>query len=116
MEDENDIIIKRIQEIRNDHSLSVQKFAEKIGVAKSTCYRWERGDIRTLKTEYIKKMSDIFNVSPLWLIGDNVPKEKETESHRSKRAKISNALYKVKEGDLDKLLVIVSAFVGEELK
>ncbi len=110
------VIASRVCEVLDESGLNVTQMAKLLGVDRSTIYSWRKGEVKSMKSTMITKISDSFNVSIPWLLGENVPKEKETESHRSKRSKISDALYKVKESDLDKLLVIVSAFVGEELK
>lgn len=112
MEEEIQVIVERIKEIRNDNGLSITKFASRIGVNTSTCARWENGYISSLKTEYIKKISDVFNVSAMWLMGANVPKEKESAEHADLRNKISDELTFASTEDLKAIQKFIDTFTN----
>lgn len=63
------IISKRIVELRRNHSLTQQQFAEKIGVSKQTVSNWENA-IKFPRMELLEKIAQIFNVNKSDLISD----------------------------------------------
>lgn len=108
---EDNLMIERIKECMDEHGDTMASLAKKVGVSRAAVLKWMRGEVQNIKLPIIKKMATMYAVSPLWLIGDHVPKYPETESHASKRNMISDMLVNVKESDLDRLLVITEAFV-----
>lgn len=98
------LAIERIKELRTTNNLSYVKFAQMIGVHRTSIYRWEEGDVSSLKSTVIQKIADVFDVNPLWVMGLDVPKEKESDVHESKRKEISNILYKLTDSQLDNLI------------
>lgn len=57
----------KLNQLRNKEKLSQQEVADFIGVSRSTYNSWE-SDQASYKVEYISKLSEIFNVSPLDLM------------------------------------------------
>ena len=59
---------QRIREKREAMGWSVEDLAEKIGVARQTIYKWERGSVKNIDRDYIGKMAKLFHVEPDWLM------------------------------------------------
>lgn len=102
---------KRILQLRKENGMSMEEFGKKVGVAKSTVFRWESGDIDTMKNDQIKKIAEVFHVSPLWLIGVDVPKEPQTSKEKEIIRSISDKLLWLKKKDLEKLDKFIDEFL-----
>lgn len=102
---------QRIKECIEEAGETPTELAKLLGVNRATVYRWINGSTSNMKTTMISALARRYEVSPSWLMGYDVPKYPETESHANKRNLISDMLINVKESDLDRLLVIVKAFV-----
>lgn len=61
---------QRIKEIRMAHGYSQRDLAEKIGVSSSTVAMWET-DKRAPRTKALKRLSELFNVSPMYILGES---------------------------------------------
>ena len=59
----------RIRQKRQQFNITQEKFAELLGVTCKTVYRWEK-DVAIPRHEMIKKMAEIFDVSPAWFFSD----------------------------------------------
>jgi len=57
----------KLNQLRNKAKLSQQEVADFIGVSRSTYNSWE-SDQSSYKVEYISKLSEVFNVSPVDLL------------------------------------------------
>ena len=65
---------KRIRQKRLELNLTMEELGEKLGVQKSAVNKWEKGETVNIKRECIAKMAEIFDVSPVWLMGfENAP-------------------------------------------
>ena len=102
---------ERLVELRNQLNLSQNKFAKKIGVNVSTLSRWEKGQSETIRSSYLKKISDTFNISPMWLFGFDVPMEKEEQQHEALRKSISNRLFDLTNSELNVVSDLVGSFI-----
>lgn len=58
----------RIKELRTAKGLTLRQVGEYIGVNRSTVKRWEDGDSVTIKMEYLVLLSNLFLVSPEYLM------------------------------------------------
>ena len=65
--------LKYARELRN---ISLEKAGEVIGVHKSTILRWERGNTEKFKIPVLETISNLYNVNPAWLMGYDVPMER----------------------------------------
>lgn len=65
----NKEIGQRIADARTERDLTMDDIAQKIGVAKSTIQRYEKGTIKKLKLPVIESIAAALNVNPNWLIG-----------------------------------------------
>ncbi len=64
----NDMIGKRLKELRNEAGLTQTKVAKAIGVSEPTISLWERGE-RTPNIEMLSKLCDFYDVSADYLLG-----------------------------------------------
>lgn len=53
-----------IKKLRNDYGYSQEQLGAMVGVKRAAVQKWESGKVQNLKRETIKKLSEIFNVSP----------------------------------------------------
>lgn len=60
---------ERIKNRRKSIGMSAEKLAELVGVSAATVYRWENGDIGTLKLSIVKPLSEALMVSEAFLAG-----------------------------------------------
>ena len=74
---------EKIMLLRNRAGLSQAELAEKLGVAKKTLLRWERGEAMP-DIEKIVLLAEIFSVSTDSLLIDSIDPEKKTDEVQSK--------------------------------
>lgn len=60
---------KRIKELRIKKELIQEELANKLGLKKSAIAKYENGRVENIKRSTIQAMSDIFYVSPAYLMG-----------------------------------------------
>lgn len=60
---------ERLKQLRLERNMTQAKLAELIGVRPPTVQRYESGEIANMKTPVIKKLSEIFGVSPIYIMG-----------------------------------------------
>ena len=60
---------RRIKDLRELNGLSQVELGEKLGVTHTTIGKYERGETENIKRSILNKMSEIFNVSPLYISG-----------------------------------------------
>lgn len=53
-----------IKKLRIEHDLSQEELGSMLGVQRAAVQKWESGKVKNLKRNTIKKLSEIFNVSP----------------------------------------------------
>lgn len=70
-------IMNRIQSKRIELKLSYQDLANKTGLSKSTLQRYETGSIRNIPLDKLEILANALEVSPMWIIGYDIPIEKE---------------------------------------
>lgn len=80
---EENLMGKRIKECRERLGLTQEELGEKLGLQRAAINKYEKGHVENMKRATIKKMADIFGVSPNWLMGfdqeefdDEIPTEK----------------------------------------
>ena len=66
----NEEIGKRIEERRRELDYTLDFIADKIGVAKSTIQRYEKGQIKKIKLPVIESIAGVLRVNPNWIIGN----------------------------------------------
>lgn len=64
-----------IKKIRKQKHISAETLAERIGVHKSTMYRYEKGDIEKIPYQILVPIAEVLGVNPVDLLGiDNSSK------------------------------------------
>ncbi len=63
------ILNHRIKQLRQNAGMTLAELATKLSVKEATAQRYESGEIKNIKLETIKKIADIFECSPGYLIG-----------------------------------------------
>lgn len=64
---------ERIKYLRKKWSMSQEDLAKKLGVTKATIQKYENGQIKNLRAENIRKLSEVFAVGPVFFVFDDVP-------------------------------------------
>ena len=59
----------RIKELRILNNLTLEELGQKVGVKKAAVQKWESGMTKNLKRSTIQKLSEIFDVSPTYVMG-----------------------------------------------
>lgn len=67
-----------IRQLRNEKGLTQEQLGALVGVQKAAVQKWENGSVQNLKRATIKKLAEIFNVSP----ASFVKCENETDAKR----------------------------------
>lgn len=76
--DNSTLMSLRIQQKRKEKGLTLQELGDMLGVYKSAVNKWEKGTVKNIKQSTIKKMAEIFDCSPAWLMGiDDITVEVE---------------------------------------
>jgi len=71
---------QRIKQLRLNHNYTMEVLAEKIGVSKSSIAKWENGYIDNMRQDNIMKLSELFNVSPTYIMGyEEEPEESDLD-------------------------------------
>lgn len=60
---------RRIYDARNLLNLTLEAVGQYVGVGKSTVRKWENGTIKNMRRDKIKKLSEILQVSPGYIMG-----------------------------------------------
>ena len=68
MEIENKMSL-RIREKRLEKNMTMEELGVAIGVQKSAVNKWEKGIVKNIKRSTIQKMAELFDCSPVWLMG-----------------------------------------------
>lgn len=75
-----DISGSRIKELRISKGMSADELGRLIGKNRATIYRYEDGSIDTIPIGTVKRLAEIFEVSPAYLIGyTDSPVSNETQ-------------------------------------
>ncbi|MGT2951629.1 XRE family transcriptional regulator [Streptococcus cuniculi] len=69
---------KRIKARRTELGFNADWLAKKIGVSRSTIFRYEKGDIEKMPTETLERIASALNTSPAYFMGWS---KTDTESH-----------------------------------
>ena len=66
----NYLFPERFQELLNSSSITYEELAQKLGVkSRGTITKYANGQIKNVSISMICKIAEIFEVSPVWLIG-----------------------------------------------
>lgn len=59
---------ERIKQLREKNGMTQEELGEYLGVQKSAIRKYEKGSVENIKRTSIKKMADLFKVSPAYLM------------------------------------------------
>ena len=65
---------ERIKKIRTEKNISVEYIATKLGISKTTVYRYEDSSIEKIPLNVFNKLCRILGVTPAELMGNKTPK------------------------------------------
>ena len=66
---ENNVMGKRIKELRLKKGVTQEELGKVIGVQKAAILKYESGLVENMKRSSIKKLAEYFNVKPSYLMG-----------------------------------------------
>ncbi len=69
----------RLKQARELRHITLEEAGKKVDVHKSTVLRWENGETEKIKFPIIETLASFYNVNPVWLMGYDVPMEREYE-------------------------------------
>lgn len=110
MESEN-IIGKRIHEIRREKNLTMGALADIAGTTKGTVSRWESGEIKTLRIDKIKKIADTLGYNPMWIMGFDIGKYPQDEETTAKIDQLYTMMTKMTKEQIDKVYLFFRNFL-----
>ena len=67
----------RLKQARELRHITLDEAGKKADVHKSTILRWENGETEKIKLPVIEVLASFYNVNPVWLMGYNVPMDKD---------------------------------------
>ena len=65
----------RIKMLREKNGMTQEELGEILGVQKSAIRKYEKGSVENIKRTSIKKMAELFNVSPAYLMCFDEPEQ-----------------------------------------
>ena len=77
------ITAKRLKQCRVSANETLEQVGQLVGVHKTTVRRWETGETERIALPTIQKLAIHYNVSPAWLMGADVPMERNHNSINS---------------------------------
>jgi len=114
MPDEN-IMGKRIKECREQAGLTQEELGNKLGLQRAAINKYEKGHVENMKRATVKRMADIFDVSPSWLMGFDEEYQEEYEEDDIPRTKDALLEYFHKNPQLKVLFSITDDLTEEQL-
>ena len=107
---------QRLKELRKSRSMSLEQFAQAVGVQKTTVRHWENGDFKSLKLSTTSKIADYFGVNPLWIMGYDVPKyssfkNQNLDNNQSIESDIIDKLHLMNKDQLIKVNKFIDDFI-----
>ena len=60
---------ERIKTLREQHRMTLEDVAEHLNIGRSTVFRYENGTVTNIPSDKIELLSELFNVSPAYLMG-----------------------------------------------
>lgn len=74
---------QRLKQARELRHITLEEAGKKVGVHKSTVLRWENGETEKIKLPILEALASYYDVNPVWLMGYDVPMEKEVKKNSS---------------------------------
>jgi transcriptional regulator with XRE-family HTH domain len=111
-DEKRQIIASRIREARRLAGLSQGQVAKMLGLQRPSVTEIESGN-RAVAAEELGKLSEIFDVSVAWLLGEGSAR---LDAHDDRLQLAARELQKLKPKDLDRLLTILASMREQEKK
>ena len=70
----------RLKQARESSHITLEEAGNRVGVHKSTVLRRENGDTEKIKLPIIESLATFYNVNPVWLMGYDVPMDREIKT------------------------------------
>ena len=119
-------ISKKIKARRQELGLTLEDVARSVGVGRSTVLRWERGEIKNMGSNRVKKMAEVLQMNPLDLVqvydGSYTiePEEKNEDTellealHQNPRLRLLfDRSRKIKPEDVETMLAVTASILKE---
>ena len=81
---------ERLKTARELRRITLEQAGEKVGVHKSTVLRWENGETKKINLTIIESLAKFYSVNPAWLMGHDVPMEKENNTDSLKDVRMAS--------------------------
>lgn len=75
-----------IKQLRTQHGFSQEELGKLCGVNRAAVNKWEKGSVENIKRSIIKRLSEIFGVSPCELMCFDEPTEEESRIQKEVEA------------------------------
>ncbi len=83
--DENfQLCSKRLKNLRNKFNLTLEEVSKKTGISIRLLERYEKGIVGKMKQSTISIFADLYNVNEVWLMGYDVPMERNLNTKLDK--------------------------------
>lgn len=74
---------ERIKERRTELDISASELADRLHMSRATIFRYESGEIKTIKVPVIVSIAKELKVNPAWLLGKSERKEPVADSAKT---------------------------------
>jgi transcriptional regulator with XRE-family HTH domain len=68
-QDEKQLIISRLKEVRKDNDLTLKDLGAIMGVSEATASRYESGGVEEIPKKRIKALAEKYGLNPAWILG-----------------------------------------------
>lgn len=93
----------RLKQARELRHITLEEAGKKVDVHKSTVLRWENGKTEKIKLPILETLAYFYNVSPSWLMGYDVPMDRELKTDKLGNPVVSIPLLSVVKIECDYL-------------
>lgn len=69
MKNYNEEVGNRIYDVRTEKNITLKELGDLVGLSESTVQRYEKGKIKNVDIEIVKKFADALKISPAYLMG-----------------------------------------------
>lgn len=108
------IIRSRIKECMEENEDTAATLSKKLGINRSTITRWFNGDTDSIKSEFLMRISKLYNVNIGWLLGiEGEGKTVEPELLKSARKEVYDMLKNVSMEDIQRIKQMINLMLGK---
>ena len=96
----------RLRTAMNESGLQRKQIADLVGVSIATIYKWQRSNgTKSITNDQVSALCKVLDVSPAFLLGDDVPYE--TLEHSKRREELMSKLMHLDSGQLEAVIAVV---------